>query len=81
MINHSLFCIDNIDDSIRKTLKCFITIRILFILFCYMFSMFEHGIFRVDLYLDFSKYSQHIYPLKPLNGSMFFSTPYSENEG
>ena len=37
--------------------------------------------FRVDLYLDFSKYNQHIYPLKALNGSMFFDTPYSENEG
>ena len=72
MINHSLFCTDNIDDSIRKTLKCFITIRILNILLY---------VFRVDLYLDFSKYNQHIYPLKPLNGSMFFGTPYSENEG
>ena len=55
------------------------------VLFCYMFSMFEHGIdneYRwVDLYLDFSKYNQHIYLLKPLNGSMFFGTPYSENEG
>ena len=78
MINHSLFCTDNIDDSIRKTLKCFITIRILFIILLYVFYV---RAFRVDLYLDFSKYNQHIYPLKPLNGSMFFGTPYSENEG
>ena len=58
-----------------------------------MFSMLEHRLYNeyrcmnafqylgVDLYLDFSEYNQHIYPLKALNGSMFFDTPYSENEG